>query len=152
MKFKMENDNVNHPSHYADGKIEVIDFIEDKKLGFNLGNTVKYISRAGKKNPDKYVEDLQKAAWYLNREIENNTKINLNKMIEEKNNPISDSADWKFKRADAVTVKEHDKLELKNKNGVIHDYFLDNIKGKVYTVFFENGSGVFMENQLTKIK
>lgn len=64
------NDVVNHPAHYTDGKIEVIDFIEDKKLGFHLGNAVKYISRAGKKDPNKKVEDLEKAAWYLNREIE----------------------------------------------------------------------------------
>lgn len=42
-------DNVNHPSHYTDGNIEVIDYIEDKQLGFHLGNVVKYISRAGKK-------------------------------------------------------------------------------------------------------
>lgn len=66
-----QNDNVNHPSHYTDGKIEVIDFIEDKQLGFNLGNAVKYISRAGKKDPTKVIEDLQKAAWYINREITN---------------------------------------------------------------------------------
>ena len=62
-------DNVNHPSHYTSGKIEVIDFIEDKEFGFHLGNAVKYISRAGRKNPDKIVEDLQKAVWYINREI-----------------------------------------------------------------------------------
>ena len=62
-------DNVNHPSHYTSGKIEVIDFIEDKELGFHLGNAVKYISRAGRKNRDKIVEDLQKAVWYINREI-----------------------------------------------------------------------------------
>ena len=62
-------DNVNHPSHYTSGKIEVIDFIEDKELGFHLGNAVKYISRAGRKDPDKIVEDLQKAVWYINREI-----------------------------------------------------------------------------------
>lgn len=65
------NDPVNNPSHYTDGKIEVIDFIEDKNLGFNLGNSVKYISRAGKKDPMKTIEDLKKAAWYLNREIKN---------------------------------------------------------------------------------
>lgn len=65
------HDPVNHPAHYTDGKIEVIDFIEDKALGFHLGNAVKYIARAGKKNPEKYTEDLRKAAWYLNREIEN---------------------------------------------------------------------------------
>ena len=64
------NDNVNHPAHYTDGKIEVIDFIEDKKLGFHLGNTVKYICRAGKKDPEKPIEDLQKAEWYLRREIQ----------------------------------------------------------------------------------
>lgn len=64
------NDVINHPSHYTSGKIEVIDFIEDQKLGYHLGNAVKYISRAGKKDPTKTVEDLRKAAWYINREIE----------------------------------------------------------------------------------
>lgn len=68
------SDNVNHPSHYTDGKIEVINFIEDKKLGYHLGNAVKYISRAGKKDPDRYIEDLQKAVWYLDREIERKTQ------------------------------------------------------------------------------
>lgn len=66
----MEHDNVNHPAHYTDGKIEVIDFIEDKNLGYHLGNAVKYISRAGKKDPEKTAEDLRKAVWYLNRYIE----------------------------------------------------------------------------------
>lgn len=65
-----KNDPVNHPSHYTDGKIEVIDFILDKKLNFTRGNAVKYISRAGKKNPEKEIEDLQKAAWYINKEIQ----------------------------------------------------------------------------------
>lgn len=64
------SDNVNHPQYYTDGKIEVITYIEDKKLNFNLGNVVKYISRAGKKDPNKTLEDLQKAAWYLEREIQ----------------------------------------------------------------------------------
>lgn len=63
----MENDPVNHPSHYTDGKYETIDFIEAWGLGFHLGNAAKYISRAGKKNPDKKIEDLEKAAWYLKR-------------------------------------------------------------------------------------
>lgn len=66
-----QNDPVNRPKHYTDGKIEVIDFIEDKKLGFHLGNSVKYIARAGKKDPSKEIEDLKKAQWYLNRRIEN---------------------------------------------------------------------------------
>lgn len=62
-------DVVNRPSHYTDGKIEVIDYIEDKKLGFCLGNAIKYISRAGKKDPSKEVEDLNKAIWYIKRRI-----------------------------------------------------------------------------------
>jgi hypothetical protein len=64
-------ETVNHPDYYNTGNIEVIDFIEDQQLGFNLGNAVKYISRAGKKNPEKTVEDLKKARWYLNRKISN---------------------------------------------------------------------------------
>lgn len=64
------NDPINHPAHYTSGKIEVIDFIQDQKLGFCLGNCVKYLARAGKKDPTKTIEDLKKAAWYLNREIE----------------------------------------------------------------------------------
>ena len=47
------NDPVNHPSHYTDGKIEVLDFIEDKKLNYHRGNAIKYICRAGKKDPEK---------------------------------------------------------------------------------------------------
>ena len=64
-----ENDNVNHPAHYNTGNIEVIDYILDKQLDFCLGNAVKYISRAGKKDPNKTIEDLEKAIWYINREI-----------------------------------------------------------------------------------
>lgn len=63
-------ERVNHPKHYTDGKIEVIDFIEDKKLPYHLGNVIKYVCRAGKKDPLKEVEDLQKAEWYLKRYIE----------------------------------------------------------------------------------
>lgn len=63
------NDPVNHPAHYTSGKIEVIDYIEDQKLPYHLGNAVKYISRAGKKDKDKTVEDLKKAVWYIQRYI-----------------------------------------------------------------------------------
>lgn len=70
-------DPVNRPAHYTDGKIEVIDYIEDKKLGFCLGNAIKYISRAGKKNPDKEVEDLNKAIWYINRRIKEIQEANV---------------------------------------------------------------------------
>lgn len=60
-------DPVNHPPHYKAGGIETIDFIEAKKLNYNLGNVVKYITRADLKGNRK--QDLQKAAWYLNREL-----------------------------------------------------------------------------------
>ena len=63
------NNNVSHPAHYNSGKIEVIDFIEDQGLDFSLGNAVKYICRAGKKDPDKVVEDLQKAIFYIQHKI-----------------------------------------------------------------------------------
>ena len=63
------SDPVSHPADYTDGKIEVIDFIEDKGLNFHRGNAVKYIARAGKKDPTKEIEDLKKARWYLDREI-----------------------------------------------------------------------------------
>ena len=70
------SDMINHPQHYTLGKIEVIDFIEDKGLNFNLGNVVKYVARAGHKKSSgksmdaKALEDLKKAQWYLNREIQ----------------------------------------------------------------------------------
>ena len=67
----MTNDNVKYPSHYTDGKIEVIEFIEDKQLNYHRGNAIKYICRAGKKDASKEIEDLQKAIWYINREIRN---------------------------------------------------------------------------------
>jgi hypothetical protein len=63
---------VNHPTHYGgDGVYETIKVIEAWELGFHLGNTVKYISRAGKKGVNKEIEDLKKAMFYLNRHIEN---------------------------------------------------------------------------------
>lgn len=64
------NDSVNHPAHYTFGAIEVINAIEDWKLPYHLGNAVKYIARAGHKNPAKTTEDLRKAVWYLNRYID----------------------------------------------------------------------------------
>lgn len=64
------NDAVEHPAHYTSGKIEVIDYIEDQNFPYHLGNAIKYISRAGKKDPEKTVEDLQKAVWYINRYID----------------------------------------------------------------------------------
>lgn len=62
-------DVVNHPSHYTRGKIEVWDFIIDQGLNYCCGTVVKYLCRAGYKDPSKHVEDLKKARAYLDREI-----------------------------------------------------------------------------------
>lgn len=71
----MNSDQIHNPSHYSAGrKVQPIDAIEDWGLGFNLGNVVKYISRAGRKN-DCPVSDLKKAAWYLAREIKMHKKL-----------------------------------------------------------------------------
>lgn len=64
---KSIHDPVNHPEHYKVGGIETIDFIEAKKLNYNIGNVVKYLTRADHKG--NKLEDLRKAQWYLTREI-----------------------------------------------------------------------------------
>ncbi len=64
------NDPVSHPSHYTYGNIEVIQAIDDWNLGFCLGNAVKYIARAGKKEGNSFQQDLEKAIWYINHEID----------------------------------------------------------------------------------
>ena len=61
------DDLVNHPPHYTTGGVETIDFIEAKNLNYNLGNAVKYITRADHKG--NRVQDLEKARWYIEREI-----------------------------------------------------------------------------------
>ena len=65
-------EQVNHPNHYGgeDNPYEAIKVIDAWELGFSLGNTVKYISRAGKKESDKELQDLKKSLWYLQHHIE----------------------------------------------------------------------------------
>ncbi|MBN3027875.1 DUF3310 domain-containing protein [Ruthenibacterium lactatiformans] len=63
------SNTVEHPSHYNIGKYEVIDVINDWRLNFQLGNAIKYIARAGRKDPSKTVEDLEKAMFYIDYEI-----------------------------------------------------------------------------------
>lgn len=79
----MSDDRVNHPDHYGgkDNPYEAIKVIEAWKLGFNLGNCIKYISRAGKK--DSREQDLKKARWYLDREIENEKRSRVQERIQE---------------------------------------------------------------------
>lgn len=67
MSESKPTETVNHPSHYNQGSIEVIDAIEDWKMGFNDGNAIKYIARHRAKG--KPEEDLRKALWYIAREL-----------------------------------------------------------------------------------
>lgn len=61
--------SVDHPSYYNRGRIEVADFISDQGLNFDRGNAVKYLCRAGAKEADKEIQDLEKAIWYIQHEI-----------------------------------------------------------------------------------
>ena len=69
-------EKVNHPAYYggADNTYEAITVIDAWNLGFSLGNAVKYISRAGLKDPATKVEDLKKAMWYIQHEIDSTTQ------------------------------------------------------------------------------
>jgi hypothetical protein len=66
VSFQTPEDTVNHPQHYNQFRVEVIDITEN--LSFCLGNVVKYVCRAEFKGTQ--LQDLKKAQWYLNREIE----------------------------------------------------------------------------------
>ena len=83
------NDIINHPSHYCEGrKYEPIDVIIDWSLSFCPATALKYISRAGRKDPNKIIEDYQKAIWYLNKEIDRLKKIEQDKYEEDEQNMI----------------------------------------------------------------
>ena len=71
MDNQKNKEQVDHPSHYGgeNNEYEAIKVIDAWQLGFSLGNTVKYISRAGKKDPTKDIEDLKKALFYLEHHI-----------------------------------------------------------------------------------
>lgn len=77
----MSKEMVNHPSHYGgpDNVYEAIKIIEALNLDFHDGNALKYLVRAGKKDPTKVLEDLKKAVWYINRKIQNLETIDNNK-------------------------------------------------------------------------
>jgi len=68
-KKDKEDDVINQPKHYTSGKIQPIDVIEDWNLDFRLASALKYIARAGKKDPSKIKQDLEKAIWYIKRFI-----------------------------------------------------------------------------------
>jgi hypothetical protein len=88
------SEQVTHPKHYggADNPYEAIKVIEAWELDFHLGNTIKYIARAGKKDSTKEKQDLEKALWYLQRKIDNLTlNCNLDE-IERSHSSIQNSS------------------------------------------------------------
>ena len=97
------SDNVKNPSYYNRGKIEVWEFIEDQGLDYHTGNAVKYIARAGFKDPSKEVEDLQKAVAFLER------KIKVLNGTTDVNTVITDFLDF----TETLTSKQFEFLENK---------------------------------------
>ena len=85
-----EQSAVNRPSHYNMGKYEVVDVINDWNLNFQKGNAVKYIARAGHKDPSKEIEDLEKALFYINYEV---SRLKSLKEKEENERKETDKAD-----------------------------------------------------------
>lgn len=77
-----QGNEISHPPHYGGQEdiYECIKIIEAWNLNFHLGNVIKYISRAGKKNPKKTLVDLKKAQWYLNRYIKEYETIKVKKL------------------------------------------------------------------------
>lgn len=97
-------ENINHPSYYGgeSNPYEAIKVIEAWGLDFCLGNTIKYISRAGYKNPETEIEDLEKAAWYLNHYIES-----LKKNQEKKQKENIKSYPYGFCKDESLAAKYH---------------------------------------------
>lgn len=96
---------INNPGHYTAGRlIEPINVIEDWELSFHLGNALKYISRAGRKDPEKYRQDLSKAVWYLERE--------LDRVVEEEQAeadvPFYDAMEWADEYAEEIFAAERE--------------------------------------------
>ena len=132
------NDPVSHPEHYTDGKYETIDFIEDHRLGFHYGNAVKYISRAGKKDPEKKIEDLQKAIWYMKRGAKHNNsnyvrargehpfpspKIRIEDYCHEKglSKNLTSAIDYLVVSNDTVSACQYVQYEIDDEPVVVHE-------------------------------
>ena len=111
-------DKINHPSYYADGNIEVIEFIEDKHFDFCLGSAIKYLSRAGKKSKETEITDLEKAIWYINRRIQE-----LKEQQEEKKTYTAAEIGAMF----GVSAERIDEIAIKNglKTSEYGEYYND---------------------------
>lgn len=104
---------VSHPSHYNVGKYEVIDVIEDQGWGegFNRGNALKYIMRAKHKDASKEIEDLEKARWYIDREISRLKTEAAPKITPEKIKAVYASPDWlTFEEINSLFPRENGRI------------------------------------------
>jgi hypothetical protein len=138
-------ENVNHPKHYNQGKIEVIEFIEDKKLDFCLANTVKYVCRAGIKDKDKEIEDLEKARWYLSRKIEQLKAAQekrdpvrpneMNKVSKKKPEKMVEPQDYSKLEFPVVVIKNTANLYGNLKHELSYDAHLTNFNANGLRVF-----------------
>ena len=125
------SDNVKNPSHYNRGKIEVWEFIEDQGLDYHTGNAVKYIARAGFKDPFKEVEDLQKAVAFLERKIrllsgttiESETGMGAEEFIQSLTWEQKEYLDGKYKYREKMLIHFIDEYK-KHKTEKIKEYCL----------------------------
>lgn len=124
-------DKVNHPSHYSKDRLyEPVDIIEDWDLDFNIGNALKYIARAGRKDPAKTIEDLEKAVWYINRHkyfgkssIVTFVRYNLRKFFKETFTVEDVLEDWDLSPALKIVIKKIYSSRLLRKKD--RDFYLD---------------------------
>ena len=135
------SDNVKNPSHYNRGKIEVWEFIEDQGLDYHTGNAVKYIARAGYKDPSKEVQDLQKAIAFLERKIKVLTNIKAdkeNKTFEELLLPYQlRYLEWRYNERlklleDYISEYHKDQNEINKLNCIIAYYVASEYKGLLH--------------------
>lgn len=115
------SEQVDHPEHYGgkDNPYEAIKVIDNWKSSFCIGNAIKYLARAGRKDPEKTVEDLRKAVWYINHEIEQleNNPCSDNKAFEVVVLYVPSPSDkWWYKEfmGQTFTVTECTEEEFKN--------------------------------------
>ena len=138
----MEYDPINRPSHYCEGrKYETIEVIEAWGLGFNLGNALKYISRAGRKDPKKTEEDLRKAVWYIDRELSKSlfrrflSRISrwlLRRKLKGRIGPNDVTEDWKLPSYPSfaiVSIYEGSRPYLKSAVAIL-EYEIDHLHRK----------------------
>ena len=125
---------VDHPQHYNRGNIEAIDVIEDWNLNFNLGNVIKYISRAGAKENE--IEDIEKALWYLQRHLDNL------KEQDEEDEDEDDDSNGELVGYLLVVFDKYNAIFKTLKDAI--DYVDGNLENSViYKIIWETNSNVF---------